>query len=114
MFVLAYRCAKVDPAVGPCECAVFRSLEVKTTDTPILKQNPMNVTCDETGQATCLKMCTALAQAAKARGPALLCATLQHVDGLMVNITPILLSDFTVINSNKSLLLNMYFYTRLI
>ncbi|GLV39195.1 Follicle cell protein 3C [Carabus blaptoides fortunei] len=79
IFINMCLCEKVS-AIGPCECAVFLDQEVKMSEKPIIKQNPMNVTCDTTGQETCITMCTALAQASKAKGPGLLCSTLQHAD----------------------------------
>ncbi|KAF2896489.1 hypothetical protein ILUMI_09692 [Ignelater luminosus] len=69
-----------------CECAVFNSKSPVETDNPILTQAPINVNCDATGEENCLKLCSALAQAAKERGPQLLCSHLGHYSQLTLEV----------------------------
>lgn len=65
-----------------CECAAFGSTVVKEGEKPLIKHNPMNVTCP--ADDTCKTMCTALAQAAKDKGPAMLCAEVGNIQDLKV------------------------------
>lgn len=63
---------------------MFSTITPQADDIPIIAQTPLNVTCDEKGEGDCVRLCTALAQAAKDRGPVLLCASLGHADELKV------------------------------
>lgn len=69
---------------GGCECAVFSTESPEADETPILSQTPISVSCDPKGEDDCLRLCTSLAQAAKDRGPVLLCASLGHADEFKV------------------------------
>lgn len=70
---------------GQCECAAFQSPEGESDKAPLVSQSPgVKVTCDEEGTSSCRKLCLALARAAGARGPELLCDSVAHLDSVKV------------------------------
>ncbi|XP_025829415.1 uncharacterized protein LOC112904192 [Agrilus planipennis] len=79
---------KVDSVFAPfgkCECGVFEFGLIENAE-PIIKQTPINVTCDATGYTNCLNICSALAHAAKTQGPEILCGILKNTDKLKVGV----------------------------
>lgn len=69
---------------GACECGVFEKVNISAGDKAIIQQTPLNVTCDFEGNEVCQSMCSALAEAARAKGPTLLCASILNVNDLKV------------------------------
>ncbi|KAF5270468.1 hypothetical protein FQA39_LY08346 [Lamprigera yunnana] len=71
---------------GKCECAVFNTQTPEATDEAILSHTPLDVSCNATGAEICLKLCSVLAEAAKERGPQVLCTLLGHTNNLKASI----------------------------
>ncbi|XP_026467370.1 follicle cell protein 3C-1-like [Ctenocephalides felis] len=72
---------------GLCQCAAFDSPEGEADRSPLLSQSPgVKVPCNEEGAASCKKLCLALARAAGARGPEVLCDAVSHLDSVKVAI----------------------------
>ncbi|KAF5308383.1 hypothetical protein FQR65_LT18180 [Abscondita terminalis] len=69
-----------------CVCGLFNTQKPKENDDPIIYQFVMNVTCDESGEENCAKLCKALAEAAKERAPQVLCSALGHFNNLKASI----------------------------
>lgn len=69
---------------GRCECAVFDTATPEKRAVPLLSQSLLNTTCNATGQEQCHGLCTYLAQAARERGPGLLCSSIGHAVKLRV------------------------------
>lgn len=72
---------------GLCQCAAFDSPEGEADRSPLLSQSPgVKVPCNEEGAASCKKLCLALARAAGARGPEVLCDAVSHLDSVKVKL----------------------------
>ncbi|XP_017784421.1 PREDICTED: follicle cell protein 3C-1-like [Nicrophorus vespilloides] len=65
-----------------CECGAFEGKKVTGNAQPILAQNPLNVTCDADGKKMCRTICTDLAKMSVERGPAVLCAKINHAEAI--------------------------------
>ncbi|KAF5269271.1 hypothetical protein FQR65_LT02572 [Abscondita terminalis] len=80
------RCQKENSDNSRCVCGLFNTQKPKENDDPIIYQFVMNVTCDESGEENCAKLCKALAEAAKERAPQVLCSALGHFNNLKASI----------------------------
>ncbi|XP_034947330.1 uncharacterized protein [Chelonus insularis] len=69
---------------GSCSCAAIQDDGLE----PILQQTlQFNISCNEEGADECERLCTALAIAAKDKGPEAICGKLKgHVENLQINL----------------------------
>ncbi|OWR47122.1 uncharacterized protein LOC116765330 [Danaus plexippus] len=71
---------------GNCTCGGFPSSTIDGTTEPLLSQAPgIGVKCDDSGDGICKSLCVALATAAEARGPEILCARLKEANELQLS-----------------------------
>lgn len=72
---------------GNCTCGGFPSIVIESDSQPLISQSPgLEVKCDDDGESTCKQLCIALATAAKAKGPEVLCTRLKRAEELKVSI----------------------------
>ncbi|XP_023940162.2 uncharacterized protein LOC112047310 [Bicyclus anynana] len=75
-----------DGARGNCTCGGFPTPSPAADQLPLLSQSPgLVVACTEEGDSTCKSLCLALAMAAKAKGPEILCNRLGNADDLKLS-----------------------------
>nr|CAD7260710.1 unnamed protein product [Timema shepardi]CAD7571621.1 unnamed protein product [Timema californicum] len=68
---------------GQCSCALFANQNITGIESLLSKEIPLSITCGTEGQAICNSTCVSLVQAAKDKGPIILCGTLMgHIVGL--------------------------------
>ncbi|XP_045454593.1 uncharacterized protein LOC123664001 [Melitaea cinxia] len=71
---------------GNCSCGGFSTSTPDENSEPLLAQTPaLVVNCNDEGDSTCKSLCLALATAAKAKGPEILCARLQNANELKLS-----------------------------
>lgn len=87
---------------GNCTCGGFSSNTFTPGVAPLISQSPgLEVKCDDDGDKTCKQLCTALATAAKAKGPDVLCNRLKDAEELKVNPIKILRSPAVALQLRK-------------
>ncbi|CAH4017822.1 uncharacterized protein LOC123706734 [Pieris brassicae] len=75
-----------DGLKGNCSCGGFPTSTPEPNTEPLLSQSPgLVVNCDEEGSTKCKVLCNAIATAAKAKGPEILCNRLKNADELKLS-----------------------------